>query len=361
VEKTIARLMRRRKKEWLLIPLLFMCFYVLFRFSPKQQKNSLQSSPDGFFYYEVQKQYLKYTRESTIYQIAIVADKDKSSKNSKGFWESILKKGTLTRDILTGRYSVKWGEEISLSSKLSEDGRAMELSELIWFNDKLLAPDDRTGVVFSIEGGVAIPQFILMDGNGSTTKGFKIEWGTVKDGILYLGSIGKEWSDSQGNLINNNPQWVKLIDKNGKIEHRDWSMFYEQMRKATGAQHPGYLMHEAGAWNPLLRKWFFLPRRYSTEMYNDAEDEKRGTNHMIVADENFEHINVTRIGPLTATRGFSSIVFVPGREFEVIALKSEEFGEKIASYITVLNVLTGEVLMEEEYIQSMKFEGIEIL
>jgi len=361
VEKSLVRLMRRRRREWLLIPLLFLCFYALFRFSPKQQKSILQSPPDGFFYFEVQKPYLKYTQESTTYQIAVIADKDKSSKNQKGYWESVLKKGSLTRDASNGHYFVSWVEEVFLSSKLAEDGRAMELSELIWYNDKLLAPDDRTGVVFSIEGGVAIPQFILMDGNGSTTKGFKTEWGTVKDGILYLGSIGKEWSDNQGNLINNNPQWVKLIDRNGKIEHRDWSMFYEQMRKASGAQHPGYLMHEAGAWNPLLKKWFFLPRRHSTEMYNDVEDEKRGTNLMITADENFENINVTKIGPLNATRGFSSIVFLPGREFELIALKSEEFEERIASYITVLNVETGEVLMEEEYIGNIKFEGIEVI
>lgn len=30
-----------------------------------------------------------------------------------------------------------------------------------------------------------------MDGNGRTSKGFKIEWMTVKDGILYVGSMGK--------------------------------------------------------------------------------------------------------------------------------------------------------------------------
>ncbi len=73
-----------------------------------------------------------------------------------------------------------------LTTKLSEDGRAMELSELVYFNHKLLCVDDRTGVVFSIENGKAIPQYILMDGNGQTNKGFKSEWATVKDGLLCI-------------------------------------------------------------------------------------------------------------------------------------------------------------------------------
>ncbi len=38
------------------------------------------------------------------------------------------------------------------------------------------------------------------------------------------------------------------------------------------------MIHEAGAWNPVLRKWFFLPRRFSTEEYDDVADESRGTN-----------------------------------------------------------------------------------
>jgi soluble calcium-activated nucleotidase 1 len=46
----------------------------------------------------------------------------------------------------------------------------MELSELVMYNDKLLAPDDRTGLVFQIENDQAIPLYVLMEGNGKTTK-----------------------------------------------------------------------------------------------------------------------------------------------------------------------------------------------
>ena len=79
-----------------------------------------------------------------------------------------------------------------------------------------------------------------MDGNGQTNKGFKCEWSTVKDGILYVGSTGKEWT-RDGVVLNNNPQWIKNIDAHGKITHVDWSTPYRIIRNAAGAQEPGYV------------------------------------------------------------------------------------------------------------------------
>ena len=74
-------------------------------------------------------------------------------------------------------------------------------------------------LVFAIENGVAIPQYILMDGDGHTTKGFKCEWATVKDGEMWLGGLGKEWTDNSGRILNLNPLWVKVIDEEGRIRH----------------------------------------------------------------------------------------------------------------------------------------------
>jgi soluble calcium-activated nucleotidase 1 len=78
----------------------------------------------------------------------------------------------------------------------------MELSDLVRYNDRLYSCDDRTGVVYEIlqnpEGAKAVPRYILMDGNGENSKGFKCEWGTVKDGLLYIGSFGKEFTNSDG-------------------------------------------------------------------------------------------------------------------------------------------------------------------
>jgi len=289
-----------------------------------------------------------------------VADKDKRSKNDKR-WESLFKTGKLIRNAQTGNYTISWDTQKVLTSTLSEADRAMELSELVWFNGKLLSPDDRTGVVFSIEDGLAIPEYILMDGNGRTTKGFKSEWATVKDGLLYIGSVGKEWSDNTGKILSNNPLWIKVIDRNGKIEHRDWSAVYNKVRKAAGAEHPGYLMHEAVCWNPVLAKWFFLPRRHSTLSYNDEEDENRGSNIMITTDESFQQIKAQKIGRLDTSRGFSSCSFIPGRETHLIALKSQEVKDKIASFVAVYDVESGRILMEEQYIGDVKYEGVEIL
>lgn len=47
----------------------------------------------------------------------------------------------------------------------------MELSELVAFNGHLYSVDDRTGVVYRLEGNQAVPWVILPDGDGSVSKG----------------------------------------------------------------------------------------------------------------------------------------------------------------------------------------------
>lgn len=101
---------------------------------------------------------LKYSPTSLEYSIALVSDMDTDSKR-EGKWISILKKGVLHRNPKTGNYTVTWTSEVTvaldasaetvkteLSSKFSESGRAMELSALVYFNGRLLAFDDRTGL-----------------------------------------------------------------------------------------------------------------------------------------------------------------------------------------------------------------------
>jgi len=39
---------------------------------------------------------------------------------------------------------------------------------------------------------------------------------------------------------------------------------------------PSYLLHEAVAWSPYYKRWFFLPRRASRLAYDDQADETRG-------------------------------------------------------------------------------------
>eukprot|EP01119_Soliformovum_irregulare_P008511 TRINITY_DN21630_c0_g1_i1.p1 TRINITY_DN21630_c0_g1~~TRINITY_DN21630_c0_g1_i1.p1 ORF type:complete len:358 (-),score=85.72 TRINITY_DN21630_c0_g1_i1:54-1127(-) len=357
--------MHRRgfRREWLaVIFIVATVFWFTIFLSPPKQEFKQTNLPSGIHYYRYQKPYLKYSRDSTSYEVVLVADKDKASKNSeKKNWETVLRGGTLSR-LPSGNYTFAWhSRETILETTLAEAGRALELSELVYFVDRLYSPDDRTGVVFSIEDDKAIPTYILMDGNGRTTKGFKSEWATVKDGLMYIGSVGKEYTTNEGEIVSRNPQWVKTIDAEGRIKHLDWSEHYTRLREASGTMYPGYLIHEAVTWNPVLQRWIFFPRRHSMEAYNDVDDESRGSNVVITATEDFVSITVDRIGTLTPIRGFSSVAYLPGRETHIVALKSQEYKDSIASYILVLDLETKSVLMEEMHIADIKLEGIEIM
>ena len=82
-----------------------------------------------------------------------------------------------------------------------------------WLNSggKLLTCDDRTGIIYEVADGKHVyARYILSNGDGNRAKGFKCEWMTVKDGLLYVGSTGKEWTTAQGVVLNQDPRWVKV-------------------------------------------------------------------------------------------------------------------------------------------------------
>eukprot|EP00070_Physeter_catodon_P048385 XP_028355279.1 soluble calcium-activated nucleotidase 1 isoform X2 [Physeter catodon] len=116
------------------------------------------------------------TPGGTRYRIAVIADLDTESRaQEENTWVSYLKKGYLTLSDSGDRVAVEWdqGREV-LESHLAEKGRGMELSDLIVFNGKLYSVDDRTGVVYQIEGSKAVPWVILSDGDGTVGKGYLI-------------------------------------------------------------------------------------------------------------------------------------------------------------------------------------------
>lgn len=43
-----------------------------------------------------------------------------------------------------------------------------------------------------------VPWVILRNGNGRLSDAFKAEWMTVKDGNLYVGGLGKDWTTGDG-------------------------------------------------------------------------------------------------------------------------------------------------------------------
>ncbi|XP_063607110.1 soluble calcium-activated nucleotidase 1-like [Penaeus indicus] len=300
------------------------------------------------------------------YRIAVVTDLDTDSKHptEKNTWISYLKKGHLKVNVESEEVSVEWDKElISLKSNMAYGGRGMELSELIVFNGKLYAVDDRTGIIYEVDlhENKVIPWVVLTDGNGRNTKGFKSEWATVKDETLIVGGLGKEWTTAQGELLNHNPQWVKTISTRGFVEHHDWTRNYEKLREAIGIFFPGYMIHESCSWSEGHQRWVFLPRRASTTRYDEKEDEHRGTNIMLQATEGFENIKVSHVGDKIDTHGFSSFKFIPGtKEKLIVALKSEEVEGKVASYVMAFNI-NGKVVLPETKVGDFKFEGIEFV
>lgn len=303
------------------------------------------------------------TLQGTRYRIAVIADLDTNSLSEKKLtWFSYLRRGHLFVSRGGDKVAVEWdADKVVLESHLAEKGRGMELSELVVFNGKLYSVDDRTGVVYHIDGDKAVPWVILPDGDGSVAKGFKAEWLAVRDEHLYVGGLGKEWTTTSGEFVNNNPEWVKIVGYRGDIQHENWVPKYNFLKSAAGIKPPGYLIHESAAWSHALQHWFFLPRRASTERYEETADERRGSNLVLSCSPDFEDVTVSRLGPQNPTHGFSSFKFVPDTGDQIIvALKSEEDAGKVATYITAF-ALDGRVLLPETKIGDVKYEGVEFI
>lgn len=303
------------------------------------------------------------TPGGTRYRIALIADLDTGSKaQEENTWFSYLKKGYLTLSNSGDKVAVEWdkGHKV-LESHLAEKGRGMELSDLVVFNGKLYSVDDRTGVIYQIEGTKAVPWVILSDGDGTVGKGFKAEWMAVKDEHLYVGGLGKEWTTTAGEVLNENPEWVKVVGCRGSVRHENWVSSYNALRAAAGIRPPGYLIHESACWSDALQRWFFLPRRASHERYSEKEDERKGTNLLLSAAQDFGDVSASRVGEVVPTHGFSSFKFIPNTDDQIIvALKSEEDGGRIATYIMAFT-LDGRFLLPETKVGNVKYEGIEFI
>ncbi|XP_028027082.1 soluble calcium-activated nucleotidase 1 [Bombyx mandarina] len=299
------------------------------------------------------------------FRIGIVADLDTNSKSStKAYsFHSYLKKGHLVYNRVKNSVTVTWDSQqpTLLTSMYSHKGRGMELSELIVYDGRLLTFDDRSGMVFEIISNKMVPWLVLTDGNGHVEKGFKSEWAAMKDEILYIGSMGKEWTTSSGEFENYDPMWVKAVNINGEVQHLTWVNRYKAIRSSIGVQWPGYVIHESGVWSPHKQLWHFLPRRCSYEQYNETKDEIKGCNYLITADDNFRNIKANKITKFQPKHGFSSFKFIPGSNDEaIVALKTTEFEGKTATYITAFTT-DGLELLSDTFVENMKYEGIEFL
>lgn len=331
---------------------------------------------DGYFSVEGSKlsdNKFRFAAVTDLDQLSLMKDEKKMT------FRSLLLPGTITRYVQINKYSMVMEETRTLKTQHNEAGRGAEFSELTIFNNHLLTFDDRTGDVFEImnekngKNSFVAPRYVITEGNGDTDKGMKWEWSTVKDGLLYIGSMGKEYTRSDGSIANANNLWITIMDSHGEFRRVNWTDQYNFIRNVLGCKSPGYVIHEAIRWSPHMRKWVFMPRRISTKDYDDVLDEKRGSNKVVIVDEKFTHAKIVEVKMASkdGLHGFSSFAFVPGTNDEhAIALRSVEedcAGDdldvcKQRSYIVIFDVLTGEVLMDEVKIkEDMKFEGIEFV
>lgn len=88
-----------------------------------------------------------------------------------------------------------------------------------------------------------------------------------------------------------------------------------------------------------------------------------GTNLLLIGDEDLINIEVKKIGNQSdGSLGFSAFQFLPNSGDQlIIALKSQEKdGVAVASYITIFNVKTGHILLDDAVIPggAYKYEGI---
>lgn len=300
---------------------------------------------------------------------------------SKPTFRSFLLPGILSRDPETSMYSIKFEETRTLYSQHNEAGRGMELSELTLYQNRLLAFDDRTGTVFEILSkrtgteSFVVPRLVLTEGDGDTDKGMKWEWATVKGNELYIGSMGKEYTNPDGSVANTNNLWICIVTPEGHVRRKNWTKEYNFVRAHLGASSPGYTINEAILWSEHLQSWLFLPRRVSSDVYDENEDERKGSNKLAIVNESFTKVNIIDIAfnHQDSLRGFSSFAFVPGtKDKHILAIRSVEEdcvgGDedlcKQRSYFSVLDVTTGNVLMNEVEINldmKVKFEGVEFV
>lgn len=321
------------------------------------------------------------TSDKVVYHFAAVSDLDQLSsvkEKSKPTFRSILLPGLLTRNTADGRYDITIQDDQKriLTTEHNEAGRGGEFSELTIYNNRLLTFDDRTGDVFEIiqtakDAPMVVPRFIITEGEGDTGKGMKWEWATVKDGELYMGSMGKEYTRSDGTIANTNNMWIGVLDAAGTLRREDWQAQYNFVRRALNAAAPGYLIMEAILWSDHWQKWIFLPRRISSEKYDDVQDEHNGGRKLVFVDANFTTAEVVEIQiEEDGLRGFSSFAFVPGtKDQHALAIRSVEencTGDldvcQQRSYFVVFDVKTGQALSNEiKLSENMKFEGIEFV
>ncbi|OQV24596.1 putative Soluble calcium-activated nucleotidase 1 [Hypsibius exemplaris] len=247
----------------------------------------------------------------------------------------------------------------------SRSSRGMELSDLVRFDGHLIACEDRTGIIYRIANGTAVPWITLRDEmSRRRNKGFKCEWSVVKDGHVYFGSHSAsiKHPHPDGPTMWTGTRLIKKVSANGTIESVDWNHVYEALDDHLAIKLGGFMMQEAVLYSDIAQAWYFLPR---TIQYDNSTDDPvqdlSPCDFIVTATEDLTVFTTTAlVGPLDWRFGFSAARFVPGtNDSLILALRSFESEELFATKIVMFHLNGTIVLPEQIVVKGIKFEGLE--
>ncbi|EDR27110.1 Apyrase precursor, putative [Entamoeba dispar SAW760] len=321
------------------------------------------SIQNTFKYPIVLDNYQSYEKEMKSINIGMISDDDELTKYGNDYYCQIY----LGKIHITDK---GWEyEETSHSkfiSKFNKGKRGNELSELVWYNKKLYGFDDKTGIGYeiNIDRQELYPRIIFNEGNGSTESGMKVEWGTVYNDEMIVGSQGNIHVNGIDDYSNS-----YIYHINTQLEKRveSWIDKYERINKVLNISYPGYITNEGILYSNMYHEWYIFPRKVSKIEWIDELDEIASSQYIIICDEDINVCRKYKDPQYVNERCFSSIKILPFNERTVIYTKSVEHNGKIESYIGAIS-LDGvnenenvKIVMKDTLISKYKIEGIEVL
>lgn len=331
----------------------------------------------------------RYNTRTQVYPFVCVADEDKHSRvfsprsGRIKTWKSELKHCILS--CKKGKYwsvTRRSPQEFRNACAGDDSGRGLELSELVWFDQRLLTMDDRTGVLLEFVKGLPEPKFFLDTVHGGS-KGFKAEWAVQKGPALLIGSHGNVnlRKSLPMQLINMKTLDITVLDAEHVFSTLHDACIGDQLRLEgeRDALKGAYLTHECCAYSKRRGKFFFAPRQVAWDPYTKESAGRRGSNLLAITALDFDFsrnkvtcsdVQLLRVGKENRLRGFSALAFLPdSNENILMALKSTECevnGEEvIESFVTVFELFDDDrqtrTLVEDIPLGQVKYEGVSFI
>ncbi|OAF69145.1 hypothetical protein A3Q56_03082 [Intoshia linei] len=292
--------------------------------------------------------------------------KNRTSMEMK--WGSTLKTVHLnmSRDYTVSRPTASLSVNLDLIRNVDIwNDNFMKLMDIVVYNGEMISLNTKFNLIYNLDvlAKSAQPRFFYQD-IGNAFDSIKIEWITTKDEFLYMGGTGSTY-DTNGNASIDLNYHVYVFDSANKKEILSWKDKYQFLQQQTEFDVPGYISHEAVAWDSCKKRWCFLPRRASKLQYEKSRDRQSATNLLLCMNDDMSDFTKTEIGAIEYTRGFSAFRFVPNTNCElIVAIKTEHFGidenAKTESYFWLFDIF-GSVYVNNLFIDKTIYTGLEFL